>query len=220
MVVGAVVKCVSLDQWLVQLKIRPTMELFHWEDGNWTMLFVWKNSPGWLWVLFRQRTKNAWYRVDQFWYWWKFKLSFCEYDGKFCYSTAWTTSSFLRNSCQTLEGSCIQQSTSEQLPVFRSDYKSENRCPQHVQNEPGEMSDAVTGLVAEEQTQSVPAQVTQTRWMSYWIHLLAKSISFSKQTWWNVWCSNWPCWRPNAICSCSSEHRFCELAFRRCCEKY
>ncbi|KEH22529.1 transmembrane protein, putative [Medicago truncatula] len=65
----------------------------------------------------------------------------------------------LRNSCQTLEGSCIQQSTSEQLPVFRSDYKSENRCPQHVQNEPGEMSDAVTGLVAEEQTQSVPKYI-------------------------------------------------------------
>ncbi|PNY12115.1 homeobox KN domain protein [Trifolium pratense] len=62
------------------------------------------------------------------------------------------------NTCQTLESSCLQQSTSEQ--VCLSGDKSEIKCPQNVENEAGEMSDAVTPfVVVEEQTQSVPAQV-------------------------------------------------------------
>lgn len=69
------------------------------------------------------------------------------------------THHYIENTCQTLEGSCLQQSTSEQVPVWLCDGKLENKCPQNVQNEAGEMSNAVAALVVEEQTQSVPAQV-------------------------------------------------------------
>lgn len=68
---------------------------------------------------------------------------------------------------------------------FLSDDKSENRCPQNVQNEPGEMSDAVTAVVVEEQTQSVPAQVHSnlvSELLDPPSEVVAKSISFSKHT--------------------------------------
>jgi hypothetical protein len=70
---------------------------------------------------------------------------------------------------------------------FLSDDKSENKCPQNVQNEPGEMSDAVTALVVEEQTQSVPAQVHSNSVNELLDQqpsgVVAKSINFQKQTW-------------------------------------
>jgi hypothetical protein len=66
---------------------------------------------------------------------------------------------YSENACQTLESSRLQESTSEQ--VCLSDDKSEIKCPQNVNNEAGETSDAVPALVVvvQEQTQSVPAQV-------------------------------------------------------------
>jgi hypothetical protein len=55
---------------------------------------------------------------------------------------------YSENTCQTLESSCLQQSTSE------------IKCPQNVKNEAGETIDTVPALVVvEEQTRSVPAQV-------------------------------------------------------------
>ncbi|KAJ1397314.1 Zinc finger, FYVE/PHD-type [Sesbania bispinosa] len=66
-------------------------------------------------------------------------------------------------SCQVVEGSCLQQSTFEQVPVHLSNDKSENKCQtlsQNVQNAPVEISDAGIGFVAVDQMQSVPSQVT------------------------------------------------------------
>ncbi|XP_019428114.1 PREDICTED: homeobox protein HAT3.1 isoform X1 [Lupinus angustifolius] len=68
----------------------------------------------------------------------------------------------LEKSRQTGEGLCLQQSTSEQVPVHLSNDKSENKCQpfsQNVQHELVQMSDAVTGFLVEDQVQSISAQV-------------------------------------------------------------
>ncbi|XP_061373882.1 homeobox protein HAT3.1 [Gastrolobium bilobum] len=67
--------------------------------------------------------------------------------------------------CQTVEGSCLLQSTFEPVSVCLPDDKSENKCQsfsRNVQNEPLEISDTVTSFVVEDQTQSIPAQVNMS----------------------------------------------------------
>ena len=68
----------------------------------------------------------------------------------------------LEKSCQTAEGSCLQQSTLEQAPVHLSNDISENKCQPFSQNAPNmpiEISDAVNGFLVEDQTLSIPEQV-------------------------------------------------------------
>lgn len=65
----------------------------------------------------------------------------------------------LEKSCQNVEGSCLQQSTVEQVAVQLSNDQPENKCQplsENVQNEPVE---TVPASVADEQIQSSPAQV-------------------------------------------------------------
>lgn len=64
----------------------------------------------------------------------------------------------LEKSCQTAEGSCLQQSTVEEVAVNLSNNEPENKCQplsENVQNEPVE---SVPASVVHEQNQSIPAQ--------------------------------------------------------------
>ncbi|TKY50999.1 Homeobox protein HAT3.1 [Spatholobus suberectus] len=62
-------------------------------------------------------------------------------------------------SCQTVEGSCLQQSTVEQVSAHLSNDQPENKCQplsENVQNEPVE---SIPAVVVDGQMQSSPAQV-------------------------------------------------------------
>ncbi|KAK7269897.1 hypothetical protein RIF29_22692 [Crotalaria pallida] len=68
----------------------------------------------------------------------------------------------LEKSCQIGEGSCLQQNTFEEIPIHLSNDNSENKFQtfsQNLQDELVEVSDAVTGFLIEDQTQSILEEV-------------------------------------------------------------
>lgn len=64
--------------------------------------------------------------------------------------------------CQTVEGSCLEQSTVEQVSVDLSNDKSENKCKPLSENVQSEPVESIPAVVVEGQMQSNPSQANMS----------------------------------------------------------